>query len=556
MKRLVALSLLATFSSTGVFAQESQPGIFQIFKQPGSELEVMRKAADFSKLKGMSALTLKESQFVPIGAVEQYGLKTSKAQYLYKGVSVIGGLTQIHRASDGTETFTSGVPLLNLDVTPAFDPVAAVSLAKSFFKNPSRINAKAELKILPDNRRTTGRLIYKVDVASTLQSPGAYVYLDAKTGSLIGNISKLETLAPTYIFSATKQGYVVNAITETVETIKYFGLLHTKEEVIKRCDVIDMSNDEKIELDAEDCKDLMAGVGERGSKTCQLVDWEDGSPLGFNLKNCTMVVAGDRILPGSNDTPALKAKSNVDQVLKYYMDRFKRNSYDGKGSPAVSATSIGYNFSNAAWYGGGMNLMVYGGGDGVETDDFTKLVDIAGHEMTHGVVEHTANLMGMGDSGALNEAIADFFGKMIAQDGHWLVGKGLFKKDPEAAIRDLATPGSMMTDYPNADGKKVIVQYPDHMNKKIPSFGACTEENDRCHVHDNSTIASHSLYLMHELIGKTKTEDMLYFSLTHIMNEKTGFEEFAAAMRKSCTDLKLDEKDCTDLNDVLVGVGL
>jgi len=554
MKRILALSLLATLSSTSVLAQESPIGIFKSFKQPGNELEIMRKSADFSKLKGMSALTLKESQFVPMGEIEQYGLKTSKSQYLYKGVAVLGGLTQIHRASDGTETFTSGVPLLNLNVEPSFGGLEAVSLAQSFVKNP--LPGNAALKILPQDQRSTGRLIYMVDFATTSQSPGSYVLIDAKSGSLIANISKLETIAPTYVFSTAKKGYAITQNMEIKETVSFFGLLSTKKEVLKNCEVTDISNEGKFELDADDCKDLLAGVGELGKKNCQLVDDKDGSPLGFNLRNCTTVVVDGTVVEGQSDPSALKAKSNVDQVLKYYLERFKRDSYDGKGSPAVSLTSVGYHYSNAAWLGGGMNVMMYGAGDGVETDDFTKLVDVAGHEMTHGVVEHTADLMGMGDSGALNEAIADFFGKMIAQDGHWLLGKGLFKKNPEEGIRDLENPASLVTSYPDLNGKMIVTRYPDHMDKKIPSFGACTDDNDYCHVHGNSTIVSHSLYLLHEMIGKEKTEDMLYFSLNHILNSQSGFEDFSAAMRKACSELKFDDADCTTVNDVFVGVGL
>ncbi|MDA6131403.1 M4 family metallopeptidase, partial [Escherichia coli] len=41
---------------------------------------------------------------------------------------------------------------------------------------------------------------------------------------------------------------------------------------------------------------------------------------------------------------------------------------------------------------------------------FAGGLDIAGHEMTHGVIEHTANLIYENESGAINESIADILG--------------------------------------------------------------------------------------------------------------------------------------------------
>ena len=40
-------------------------------------------------------------------------------------------------------------------------------------------------------------------------------------------------------------------------------------------------------------------------------------------------------------------------------------------------------------------------------------LDVAGHEMTHGVTSRTANLTYSGESGGLNEATSDIFGTMV-----------------------------------------------------------------------------------------------------------------------------------------------
>lgn len=49
---------------------------------------------------------------------------------------------------------------------------------------------------------------------------------------------------------------------------------------------------------------------------------------------------------------------------------------------------------------------------------FTKNIDVIGHELTHGVIQHTADLEYEFQSGALNESLADVFGSMIKQYYH------------------------------------------------------------------------------------------------------------------------------------------
>ena len=56
--------------------------------------------------------------------------------------------------------------------------------------------------------------------------------------------------------------------------------------------------------------------------------------------------------------------------------------------------------------------MTYGDGDGVNFGPLVSL-DVAGHEMSHGVTENSANLTYSGESGGLNEATSDIFGTMV-----------------------------------------------------------------------------------------------------------------------------------------------
>ena len=56
--------------------------------------------------------------------------------------------------------------------------------------------------------------------------------------------------------------------------------------------------------------------------------------------------------------------------------------------------------------------MTYGDGDGTNYGPLVSL-DVAGHEMTHGVTENSADLTYSGESGGLNEATSDIFGTMV-----------------------------------------------------------------------------------------------------------------------------------------------
>ncbi len=56
--------------------------------------------------------------------------------------------------------------------------------------------------------------------------------------------------------------------------------------------------------------------------------------------------------------------------------------------------------------------MTYGDGDGSTFGPLVSL-DVAGHEMSHGVTENTSNLTYSGESGGLNEATSDIFGTMV-----------------------------------------------------------------------------------------------------------------------------------------------
>ena len=65
-------------------------------------------------------------------------------------------------------------------------------------------------------------------------------------------------------------------------------------------------------------------------------------------------------------------------------------------------------YVNAFWDG---TQMTYG--DGAGNARPLTAIDVAGHEMCHGVTEATADLNYFGDAGGLNEATSDIFGTAV-----------------------------------------------------------------------------------------------------------------------------------------------
>ena len=147
-------------------------------------------------------------------------------------------------------------------------------------------------------------------------------------------------------------------------------------------------------------------------------------------------------------------------MLTYYRDVHGRDGFDDAGSEVVSVVHAGIQYGNAAWVQG-MDFMMYGDGDGELMGDMTTGVDVAGHELTHGVTAKTAKLTMMDQTGALNEAYSDFFGKMIAKDGNWVIGASLSLDHTKfPGIRDLANPHSLNDTYYDGAGNQVTKVYP------------------------------------------------------------------------------------------------
>ena len=139
-------------------------------------------------------------------------------------------------------------------------------------------------------------------------------------------------------------------------------------------------------------------------------------------------------------------------TLEFYRDVLGRDSIDNLGINLDANVNYGVSFDNAFWDG---TRMVFGNGDNAIFQDFTSDVDVPGHELTHGVTQHTAGLLYSDQPGALNEATSDIFGACIdarvnhqdAGSFNWLIGEGVMAPQLYGeAIRSMAYPGTAYDD--------------------------------------------------------------------------------------------------------------
>ncbi|NVJ21735.1 MULTISPECIES: M4 family metallopeptidase [Myxococcus] len=262
-------------------------------------------------------------------------------------------------------------------------------------------------------------------------------------------------------------------------------------------------------------------------------DWTTNAPITDDNN-----VWGEKT-DSARNKDAVDAQYGAQATYDFYKEVLGRDSIDGKGEKLISDVHVGKDFANAFWDGEKMN---YGDGDGDQFGSLTTL-DIAGHEITHGLTERTAGLEYRNESGALNEAFSDIMGVGVewhasqtndAVKFDWTVGEDTYTPnngDPTDGLRDLSDPSS--------DGMS-----PDNYSKRYKG------SQDNGGVHINSGIANNAFYLLSEGgknrtsgtevkdgIGIEKGLKIYSRALSFYMTPQTNFAQAKEATYKAAQDL-------------------
>ncbi len=164
---------------------------------------------------------------------------------------------------------------------------------------------------------------------------------------------------------------------------------------------------------------------------------------------------------------------NVEKTWDYFKTTFNRSSFNDSGALILTYAHLGTEFNNAYWNG---YALAFGDGDGISYKPFVS-TDVIGHEFTHALTQHSANLVYSQESGALNESYSDIFG--VAIDFYANPNSANFLLGDEISITN--TPIRNMQD-PNA------TFHPDTY------LGAYWDFNQE--VHKNSQVQNHWFYLL------------------------------------------------------------
>lgn len=223
------------------------------------------------------------------------------------------------------------------------------------------------------------------------------------------------------------------------------------------------------------------------------------------------------------------------------------------------------------------NVMVYGPG-------FAGALDVVGHEVTHGIIAHEADLVYADESGAVNEALADIFGTLIefqARDGagNWAIGETLPGYSEASPMRSMAEPHLKGQGSASLFNKAMPFSVtnrgqPDHYSEYVARTDSLCDTTwdylNGC-VHFNSGVLNKLAYLIAEGgehkgqtvagIGRQKLARIAYRTLTTKLNATSGLVHAADSLVAACTDLVgaaagVTAQDCVQVDNARRAVGL
>ncbi|MER6214009.1 M4 family metallopeptidase [Streptomyces sp. NPDC001674] len=245
--------------------------------------------------------------------------------------------------------------------------------------------------------------------------------------------------------------------------------------------------------------------------------------------------------PSNRQTAAVDAHYGAAVTWDFYKSELGRNGIAGDGRAAYSRVHYGNAYVNAFW-DDSCFCMTYG--DGQNNQRPLTALDVAGHEMSHGLTAATAKLNYSRESGGLNEATSDIFGTSVeffannaSDPGDYLIGEKIDIRGDGSPLRYM--------DKPSKDGASA-----DYWSKTV----------GRLDVHNSSGVANHFFYLLSEGsgaktvngvaynsptydgstvagIGRTKAYKIWYKALSTYMTSTTDYAGARTATLKATADL-------------------
>jgi Zn-dependent metalloprotease len=249
-------------------------------------------------------------------------------------------------------------------------------------------------------------------------------------------------------------------------------------------------------------------------------------------------VFGNFLKDNSNRaTAAADAHYGLQKTWDFYKSSFNRNGIDDGGRKTVSRVHYGRNYGNAFW-NDSCFCMTYGdGGSGILP---LVAVDVAGHEMSHGVMSSEANLTYSGESGGLNESNSDIFGTLVEYSAkgtaNYLIGEEIFASNYSGNV---LKPVDQLT----------AIRWMDDPTKDGISPACWSSNIGSLNVHYSSGPNNHMFYLLahggtsactHQSvtgIGQGPAAQIWYKAITQYMSAGTDYHGARTAALQAASDL-------------------
>ncbi|TCC07634.1 M4 family metallopeptidase [Kribbella soli] len=409
----------------------------------------------------------------------------------YQGLPVVGGDVVVHQDKAGkARSATGGVGKLALSVKPAVSAASATAATKQKAGKQQLVvfvtnagQSKLAYKVVSEGRKANG------------EPTGTETYVDAQNGKVLDSWTTVND----DLGSGT--GLYVGTV----------GLDTTK-----------------------------------SGTSWTMVDPVRGGNATYN--GGTLFSDADNVWgTGSNSnaqTAGVDAHYGIAKTWDYYKSVHGRNGIANDGKGAKSYVHDGA-YVNASW-SDSCFCMKYGDGDPSQGIGPLVELDIAGHEMSHGVTSRSAGLRYSGESGGLNESTSDIFGTAV----EWYAANS--QDTPDYVLGE-----EIFTDYNPATN---YIRRLDKPSMDGASADSWSKSVGRLNVHYSSGVGNHFFYLLSEGsgaktingvaynsptangvtvsgIGISKAEKIWYRALTTYMTSRTDYHGARTATLNAATDL-------------------
>ncbi|WP_137980956.1 M4 family metallopeptidase [Streptomyces violaceusniger] len=506
---VAAAALLAsglTAGTAGAAPADATSGAQPAALTASARAELLREAnatkADTASSLGLGA---KEKLVVKDVIKDADGTTHTRYDRTYDGLPVLGGDLIVHRAKGGDVRSVTKATKATVKVASTTAGIAPSAAAKSAVKL-----AKADDTAKAAADQAPRKVIWAADGKPTL----AYE-------TVVGGVQKDGT---------PNQLHVITDAATGKKLYEYQGIETGKGES-------EYSGSVELGTSKEGSGYTLTDADRGGHKTTNLENKEDGEGKAFTDDDDNWGTGK----PDDPQTAAVDAHYGAAATWDYYKNVHGRDGIAGDGKGAYSRVHYGDSYVNAFW-DDSCFCMTYGDGQGNKAP--LTALDVAGHEMSHGVTSKTAGLEYSGESGGLNEATSDIFGtsvefnvKNTTDVGDYLIGEAI----------DI-----------NGDGTPL--RYMDKPSKDGQSADAWSDGVGDLDVHYSSGVANHFFYLLSEGsgakeingvkydsptsdgskvegIGRDKAEKIWYKALTTYMTSNTDYHAAREATQKAATDL-------------------